>query len=158
MSKKKKIAIITGASSGMGREFVRQITEKYGGLDEIWAIARNPQKVTPKKSSGVKIVPLPLDLLEEGSLDQLRRRLFTEDVRVKLLVNAAGMGQIGGFEEIPLSEHQRTTRLNDEVLMSVTYLCLPYMRKRSHIILIASASAFVPQPGFSVYAASKAYF
>ena len=65
--------------------------------------------------------------------------------------------RIGTFEEITLPEHQQTTRLNDEALMTVTYLCLPYMEKGSHIIQMASASAFVPQPGFAVYAASKAY-
>ena len=66
-------------------------------------------------------------------------------------------GRIGRFEEITLPEHQQTTRLNDEALMTVTYLCLPYMGKGSRVVQMASASAFVPQPGFAVYAASKAY-
>ena len=78
-----------------------------------------------KERFGTKIVPLSLDLLQEQSQEQLRRRLFAEDVRIKVLVNAAGMGRIGRFEEITLPEHQQTTRLNDEALMTVTYLCLP---------------------------------
>ena len=157
MSERKKIAIVTGASSGMGRAFVQQIMDKYRRIDEIWVIARHLQKEMWKERFGTKIVPLSLDLLQEQSQEQLRRRLFAEDVRVKILVNAAGMGRIGTFEEITLPEHQQTTRLNDEALMTVTYLCLPYMRKDSRVVQMASASAFVPQPGFAVYAASKAY-
>lgn len=157
MSERKKIAIVTGASSGMGRAFVQQIMDKYRRLDEIWVIARHLQKEMWQERFGTKIVLLPLDLLQEAQQERLRCRLFAEDVRVKILVNAAGMGRIGTFEEITLPEHQQTTRLNDEALMTVTYLCLPYMEKGSHIIQMASASAFVPQPGFAVYAASKAY-
>ena len=157
MSERKKIAIVTGASSGMGRAFVQQIMDKYRRLDEIWVIARHLQKEMWQERFGTKIVLLPLDLLQEAQQKRLRCRLFAEDVRVKILVNAAGMGRIGTFEEITLPEHQQTTRLNDEALMTVTYLCLPYMEKGDHIIQMASASAFVPQPGFAVYAASKAY-
>lgn len=157
MSERKKIAIVTGASSGMGRAFVQQIMDKYRRLDEIWVIARHLQKEMWQERFETKIVLLPLDLLQEAQQKRLRCRLFAEDVRVKILVNAAGMGRIGTFEEITLPEHQQTTRLNDEALMTVTYLCLPYMEKGSHIIQMASASAFVPQPGFAVYAASKAY-
>ena len=127
----------------MGRAFVQQIMDKYRRIDEIWVIARHLQKEMWKERFGTKIVPLSLDLLQEQSQEQLRRRLFAEDVRIKVLVNAAGMGRIG--------------RLNDEALMTVTYLCLPYMGKGSRVVQMASASAFVPQPGFAVYAASKAY-
>lgn len=138
MSERKKIAIVTGASSGMGRAFVQQIMDKYRRLDEIWVIARHLQKEMWQERFGTKIVLLPLDLLQEAQQKRLRCRLFAEDVRVKILVNAAGMGRIGTFEEITLPEHQQTTRLNDEALMTVTYLCLPYMEKGSHIIQMAS--------------------
>lgn len=126
----------------MGRAFVQQIMDKYRRLDEIWVIARHLQKEMWQERFGTKIVLLPLDLLQEAQQERLRCRLFAEDVRVKILVNAAGMGRIGTFEEITLPEHQQTTRLNDEALMTVTYLCLPYMEKGSHIIQMASASAF----------------
>ena len=125
----------------MGRAFVQQIMDKYRRLDEIWVIARHLQKEMWQERFGTKIVLLPLDLLQEAQQKRLRCRLFAEDVRVKILVNAAGMGRIGTFEEITLPEHQQTTRLNDEALMTVTYLCLPYMEKGSHIIQMASASA-----------------
>ena len=124
----------------MGRAFVQQIMDKYRRLDEIWVIARHLQKEMWQERFGTKIVLLPLDLLQEAQQERLRCRLFAEDVRVKILVNAAGMGRIGTFEEITLPEHQQTTRLNDEALMTVTYLCLPYMEKGSHIIQMAAAS------------------
>ena len=100
MSERKKIAIVTGASSGMGRAFVQQIMDKYRRLDEIWVIARHLQKEMWQERFGTKIVLLPLDLLQEAQQKRLRCRLFAEDVRVKFLVNAAGMGRIGTFEEI----------------------------------------------------------
>ena len=73
MSDKKKIAIVTGASSGMGRAFVQQIMDKYRRIDEIWVIARHLQKEMWKERFGTKIVPLSLDLLQEQSQEQLRR-------------------------------------------------------------------------------------
>ena len=90
MSERKKIAIVTGASSGMGRAFVQQIMDKYRRLDEIWVIARHLQKEMWQERFGTKIVLLPLDLLQEAQQKRLRCRLFAEDVRVKILVNAAG--------------------------------------------------------------------
>ena len=93
MSERKKIAIVTGASSGMGRAFVQQIMDKYRRLDEIWVIARHLQKEMWQERFGTKIVLLPLDLLQEAQQKRLRCRLFAEDVRVKILVNAAGMGR-----------------------------------------------------------------
>lgn len=157
-----KIAVITGASSGMGKEFVRQIAEDYRCLDEIWVIARNKNRLASlckeqEKAGGVKLVPIRLDLRKKTELEKLEARLSAVSPAIKLLVNAAGTGQIGKFEDLPLSGQRSATRLNCETLMSVTYLCLPYMRSRSRIIQMASAAAFVPQYRFAVYAASKAY-
>lgn len=157
-----KIAIVTGASSGMGKEFVRQIAENYQCLDEIWVISRSRKRLQSLKEEceeqyGKKIVPVKLDLRRKTELIKLRERLAAVSPSVKILVNAAGTGQIGHFEKLPLAGHRSVTRLNCEALMSVTYLCLPYMKKRSRIIQMASAAAFVPQYGFAVYAATKAY-
>lgn len=161
MKKKKdrlKIAVITGASSGMGKEFVRQIAENYQCLDEIWVISRNRGRLLElQKELGEKIVPVKLDLRRRTELEKLQERLAAVSPAVKILVNAAGTGQIGHFEELPLGGQRSATRLNCEALMSVTYLCLPYMKRRSRIIQMASAAAFVPQYNFAVYAASKAY-
>lgn len=162
MTQRLKIAVVTGASSGMGKEFVKQIAENYRCLDEIWVISRNKKRMEELRNgywadAGKRIVPLKLDLRKKSEIGRLRERLLAKNPAVKILVCAAGTGQIGYVEELPLSGQRSGTRLNCEALLSVTYLCLPYMKEKSRIVLMASAAAFVPQHGFAVYAATKAY-
>ena len=86
------IAIVTGASSGMGREFVLQLSA-YVNVDEIWAIARRGEALEKLKGeAAVPVRPIVLDLLEEGSFEAVETLLETEKPNVKLLVNAAGFG------------------------------------------------------------------
>ena len=153
-----KIAIVTGASSGMGREFVRQISEDYVFLDEIWVIARNAKKLKSlRREVDKRLVILPLDLRKREDQEMLRNRLVREEPRIKLLVNGAGIGKIGDFAELSLESQRAAVRLNCEGLTAVTYLCLPFMHPGSRLIQMSSAAAFVPQPGFAVYAATKSY-
>ena len=153
-----KIAVITGASSGMGREFVKQTAADYRCLDEIWVIGRSEEKLCGlQKYAASKLRILPMDLERQEAREKLRRALKAEKPRIKLLINCAGAGKIGNFAGLPLDAQASCVRLNCEALTAVTHLCLPYMRLGSRIIQMASASAFVPQPGFAVYAASKAY-
>lgn len=153
-----KIAVVTGASSGMGREFVKQIAEDYRCLDEIWVIGRSAEKLSRLQKSAVKKLRiLPMDLERQESGEELRQALKAEKPRIKLLVNCAGSGKIGDFAKLPLDAQASCVQLNCGALTAVTYLCLPYMHPGSRIIQMASAAAFVPQPGFAVYAASKAY-
>ncbi|MEE0420847.1 MAG: SDR family NAD(P)-dependent oxidoreductase [Lachnospiraceae bacterium] len=153
-----KIAIVTGASSGMGREFVRQISEDYVFLDEIWVIARNAKKLKSlRREVDKRLVILPLDLRKREDQEMLRNRLVREEPRIKLLVNAAGIGKIGDFAELSLDSQRAAVRLNCEGLTAVTYLCLPFMHPGSRLIQMSSAAAFIPQPGFAVYAATKSY-
>ena len=99
-----KIAIVTGASSGMGREFVLQL-EKYVTVDEIWVIARRTDALESLKSQvQVKLRPLSLDLCREESYQTLKQLLEEKQPDIRLLVNAAGFGKFGDFREIPFSE------------------------------------------------------
>lgn len=152
-----KIAVVTGASSGMGREFVKQISENYRFLDEIWVIGRSEEKLRRLNPMGGRLRVLPMDLETQEARVYLRRLLKQEKPHIKLLVNCAGAGKIGDFAKLSLSVQEACVRLNCEALTAVTYLCLPYMYPKARIIQMASAAAFVPQPGFAVYAASKAY-
>ena len=153
-----KIAIVTGASSGMGREFVKQISENYKCLDEIWVIGRNADKLCDvQKDVRIKLRILPMNLRKKEAMERLRHALDTRQPRIKILVNCAGMGVIGDFSQLSLNAQRETVRLNCEALTAVTYVCLPYMHRRTRIIQMSSASAFVPQPGFAIYAASKSY-
>ena len=140
----------------MGKEFAFQIAAYYQKLDEIWVIARNSRKLEEisLKNPG-KFRPLALDLRDKEDRESLKEQLGKADARIKLLVNAAGVGKIGQFEKMSWESQEEMLRLNMEALTAVTYLCLPYMRRGSRIIQMASAAAFLPQPGFAVYAASK---
>ena len=155
----KQVAVITGASSGMGREFVKQLLEGTSSLDEYWLIARRKEVLLEiaAKYPDKKIWILSLDLEQEESWKEYKKKLEKYTPSIALLINAAGYGKIGSCSEIPWWEQTGMIRLNCEALTAITQLTIPYMKKGGRIIEVASASAFVPQPGFNVYAASKAY-
>ena len=98
-----------------------------------------------------------LDLTERSELAGLEQALALEKPRVKFLVNAAGFGKMGPVSGQTVKEDADMVRLNCEALTAVTRMVLPYMDKNSRIIQYASSAAFLPQPDFAVYAATKAY-
>ena len=154
-----KTAIITGASSGMGRVFAKEIYRRYTNIEEVWIIARSEDKLNSLKSEmGNKgVYVLPLDLTKEEDLKQYRTVLEERKPEVCILVNSAGYGKIGSFEEVGYEHNRGMVKLNCQALTDVTYLTLPYMRRGGQIIQLASSAAFVPQPDFAVYAATKSY-
>lgn len=155
----KKIAIVTGASSGIGQEFVKQLNDCTKTLDEIWVIARRREKLEELriqlKNSIIKV--LPLDLCEETDIEVFRSLLQLEQPRVRILINAAGMGKVGYFENVLEEDIEKMVKLNNMVLTTVTKIVLPYMKAKANVIQMSSASAFFPQKDFAVYAASKAF-
>lgn len=156
-----KIAIVTGASSGLGREFVRQITRLYKNLDEIWVVARRAERLEElKEKLPVYIRVFAGDMEEDLIYKQVLNRLENQNPDVRMLVNAAGFGKMGTIEEIAAEDKKLQLRmidLNCRGLTEMTLTCLPYMSKGSRIINVASAAAFCPQSGFAVYAATKSY-
>lgn len=152
-----KIAIVTGASSGMGREFVLQLS-RYAQVDEIWAIARRENALESlKKESTVPVRPIPLDLCEQESFTRFSELLEAEKPQVRLLVNAAGFGKFGAFDKISPEEESRMIDLNCKALVSMTRIALPYMPKGSHVLQLDSLSAFQPVPYITTYGATKAF-
>lgn len=152
-----KIAIVTGASSGMGREFARQLSE-YVQVDEIWAVARREQAL--QSLAGECPVPVRavcLDLCREESIRALAALLEQEQPQVELLVNAAGFGKFGHYDSIPLEEDCRMVQLDCLALLAVTRTVLPYMHRGSHVLQLDSLSAFQPVPYITTYAATKAF-
>ena len=151
------IAIVTGASSGMGREFVLQLSE-YIRPDEIWAIARRGGELEELKSEcAIPVRPIALDLCREESFRELEAMLSEEKPRVELLVNAAGFGKFGFCGDIPVEEECRMIDLNCKALLRMTRLAIPYMGKGSHILQLDSLSAFQPVPYITTYGATKAF-
>ena len=153
----KKIAVITGASSGMGRDFVKMI-DKIEDCDEIWVIARRVDKLAELESeTEKKLLPIELDLSDEVSYDLYAKMLKENEVQVCALVNAAGFGKFGNFDSIPLEEQMNMIDLNCKGLMAMTYVTLPYMPEGSRVYQLGSLSAFQPVPYIATYGATKAF-
>jgi short-subunit dehydrogenase len=152
-----KIAVITGASSGMGREFALRIDETEI-LDEIWVIARRQDRLEQLKNElTTKTRCISLDLSDKASLDSYASLLESEKPEVAVLVNGSGFGKFGAFCDIPLDEQMNMIDLNVKALVAMTYMTLPYMNKGSKIYQIDSLSSFQPVPYIGVYGATKAF-
>lgn len=151
-----KIAIITGASSGIGEEFVFQADQACNDLDQIWVIARRAEQ-TEYPLTKSKIIRLPLDLTTKEAQAVIEEKLRQEEPRIKMLINCAGFGKMGRFEDIPLDTQCDMVECNDIALMKMCHLCIPYMVKGGYILNMASVAAFLPQMRFAVYAASKSF-
>ena len=119
------IAIVTGASSGMGREFVLQLS-RYVEVDEIWAIARRGDALEAlKKEVAVPVRPISMDLCESESFAAMERLLEAQKPNVKLLVNAAGFGKFGAYHKVSLTDESRMIDLNCKAVVLMTRLVLP---------------------------------
>lgn len=152
-----KIAIVTGASSGMGREFVLQLGS-YVQVDAIWVIARRAQALESLKAAvSIPVRPIALDLCDSSSFAALADLLAAEKPCVELLVNAAGFGKFGSFRRVPVEDDCRMIDLNCKALVAMTRLTLPYMHRGSHILQLDSLSAFQPVPYIATYGATKAF-
>ncbi len=151
-----KIALITGASSGLGREFVRQLALQ--SLDEIWVIARRTERLEAlQKEVSVRLRILAYDLTKSESLASVRALLEAYHPKVKFLVNAAGFGKFGSCQQLLKQDQQDMMRLNMEAVVCLSQAVLPYMPRGARIINMASMAAFQPLPYFSLYAATKAF-
>ena len=151
------IAIVTGASSGMGREFVRQLSD-YVAVDEIWAIARRESALEALKTEvDLPVRPIALDLLETDSFHKFQQLLEEEQPNVRLLVNAAGFGKFGAYHKVSVEDDCRMIDLNCKALVMMTRLCIPYMAPGSHILQLDSLSAFQPVPYITTYGATKSF-
>ena len=151
------IAIVTGASSGMGREFVRQLSD-YVAVDEIWAIARRESALEALKTEvDLPVRPIALDLLETDSFRKFGQLLEAENPNVRLLVNAAGFGKFGAYHKVSVEDDCRMIDLNCKALVMMTRLCIPYMAPGSHILQLDSLSAFQPVPYITTYGATKSF-
>ncbi len=151
------IAIITGASSGIGKEFVLQLDkkEKY---DEIWLIARRADKLKEvAEGLSAKARVISLDLTEEKTFTEYESLLKSEKPNVTMLVNASGYGAFGGIESVSLEEQMGIIDLNVKALVKMTHITKDYMKEGSKIIQIGSASTYHPLPYFAVYSASKSF-
>ena len=154
-----KTAIITGASSGLGREFARQLTDVFPEIECCWLIARREDRLEEiaREMVGVETVCLPLDLCDSMSFTTLQEKLAAEKPEVAMLINNAGCGYLSSVADSPARWIAAMTDLNVRALSLVTNLALPHMTAGSHILNISSIASFCPTPRMTVYSASKAY-
>lgn len=153
----KKIAVITGASSGIGREFVRTLAT-HGQYDELWAIARNSERLEQlKQETTIPVVAVSLDLSRPEAIDKYSDMLSEQKPEVAILINCSGYGKFEATQNISLEENLGMIDLNCRALTAMTYVTLPYMSRGGEIMEIASVAAFQPIPYINVYGASKAY-
>ena len=151
----KNIAIITGASSGMGKEFVLQLD---GQFDEIWGIGLGEEKLKEVENLvNGKFRGFELDLTKDESFEKLTKLLSDEKPNVKYLANCSGFGKFGRYDEIDIKQSANMVDLNCRALVQMTEYVLPYMSEGGRIVQIASVAAFQPVPYMAVYAASKAF-
>ena len=152
-----RIAVVTGASAGIGREFVRAI-DREDAFEEIWVIARRSERLEElKQDCTTPLRPVVLDLAAEESVTRYRELLEKEQPEIGLLVNAAGCGVFGPFAEKELDKLLASARLNSLTLTAMCHVSLPYMKKGDAIVNMGSNSAWQPVPWQAVYGASKSY-
>lgn len=152
------IAVITGASSGLGWEYTKAVYCARTELDEIWVIARREDRLKELKSElGEKVVPVAFDITDPQSLEKYVSLLKEKNANVKLLINNAGFGKLGKFDELSLEENAAMVRLNCEALTAMTAATLPFMNERSEIINSCSIASFAPNTRMAVYSSTKAY-
>lgn len=152
-----RVAVITGASAGIGREFVYAI-DRQENLDEIWVIARRVDRLEELKDKcRTPVRPIVLDLSELRALDDYKAILESERPEIAILVNAAGFGVFGPFAEKDLQKQLSSATVNSLALTGMCHISLPYMKKGDCIINMGSNSSWQPVPYQAVYGASKSY-
>ena len=152
-----KIAVITGASSGMGREFVIQLCQEKQ-FDEVWVIARRTDRLESLRNEvNTKIRPISLDLTKEESIREYQSLLEAEKPVVDVLVNASGVGRFGAFADMDTETLYRMIDLNSKAYVGMTHATRPYLQKGSEVYQLDSLSSFQPVPYICVYGATKAF-
>lgn len=151
------VAIITGASGGIGSEFARQLAG-LGIIDEFWFVARSEDKMNKLKDElGVNARIIGADLTDEEGINKVRAALESERPEVSFLVNASGFGNFGAFDELSEDEVVKMIDLNVKALVLLTHMTVPYMEPGGRIIQLGSGSSFTPLPYFNVYSSSKVF-
>ena len=154
---KRSIAVVTGASGGFGKEFVRLLLEE-DTVDEIWAVARNKEKLQKLSDEfGSRICVIPMDLTHPVERRAFAEKLEQEKVKIQFLVNNAGYAKFCAYDELGVEESLNMLELNCNAVVAMGLFCIPYMEQGSHIVNIASLAAFLPLPYLNLYSASKAF-
>lgn len=154
----RKTALITGATSGLGYEFVQLLAkDQY----DLIVVARNEEQLLSIKSKFPKlhVTTISKDLSKPGSVKEVVEEIREKQLQVDVLINNAGFGLLGKFDELNVEKQLEMIQLNISSLTELTHAFLPEMKKRKSgkIMNVASTAAFQPGPMMAVYYATKAY-
>lgn len=154
-----KLAVITGASCGLGEEYLKQVVRQMPEIEEIWLIARRLEKLEMLASrfSERRIRCLPLDLTAPESFEVYQKELEAVTPELVLLINNAGYGKLGLLADADAAEQAGMVDLNCRALTAITTLSLPFMSKGAGILNVSSIASYAPTPRMTVYCATKAY-
>jgi uncharacterized protein len=155
-------ALITGASAGIGREFARQLA---GRASSLVLVARRQERLDElrdeltKRDPNLRVHIQAADLSDERAVIELFDWLERERIPIDLLINNAGLGDVGPFATGELPRVKEMLAVNVTALTLLTRLLLPGMiaQRRGAILNVSSTAGFLPIAGFAVYAATKAY-
>lgn len=147
-----RVALVTGASSGMGKDFaLRLIKEGY----TVYGAARRTDRMVDIEEAGG--LTLAMDVTDDASMTAAVSRIIAEQGRIDVLINNAGYGQYGALEDVPIAEGRRQMEVNLMGPARLTQLCLPHMRAQrfGRIINISSIGGKFATPLGGWYHASK---
>ena len=152
----KSVAVLTGATGGLGRAFVQELLREE--LDEIWAVARDPRKLEALcVAFGEKMVPIRCDLCVPSEVEGFVALLKAKAPDIRFLINNAGLARMGSIETFSVDEISKTVEVNCKLPTLICQYALPYMSRGARILNIASAAAFQPNPYIALYSTTKAY-
>ena len=152
----KAVALITGASAGLGVDFARQLSAQG---KQLVLVARRRDRLDALAAELGNTRAVEMDLSEAGAADRLMADLAAHGEQADLLVNNAGFGLTGRFAELDGRRQRQMIDLNCGALIELAHAVLPAMieRKQGRILNVASTAAFQPGPGMAVYFATKAF-
>ncbi|HEY8375625.1 MAG TPA: SDR family NAD(P)-dependent oxidoreductase [Nannocystis sp.] len=154
-----RVAIITGASSGLGEAFARAIARHpaLSEVEEIWLVARREERLQALARTLPRAVPIAADLATGAGVAAVLARIEASRAIVRMFVGNAGVGFLGPFAAQDGAALGRMLDLNIRALARLTHGVLPAMQAGGTIVLVASAAGYVPSPYFAAYAASKSF-
>ena len=152
------IAILTGASAGLGQSFFRGLVARHPDLDGIWLIARRRERLEAMaEGCPIPVTVIPADLTDPAVYDQLGEKLKSDGVSVKILINNAGLGELDYVIDSDWATQSRMVDLNCRALTAVTTVVLPHMERGGFVLNVCSIASFCPNARMTVYSSTKAY-
>ena len=152
------IAILTGASAGLGKSFFRSLQTRHPDLTGIWLIARRRERLEEMaKECPIPVTVLPMDLTDAACYDELGEKLRADGTAVKILINNAGLGELDNVADSDWRTQSRMVDLNCRALTAVTTVVLPFMERGGYVLNVCSIASFCPNTRMTVYSSTKAY-